>query len=231
MITLSRFAKRNAENNRWQTDFYQTQRAHGLQWKYVTAAKFIDEGAKVLDVGCGDGTFLKYLKDTKNCDCVGLDYSKEAVKLARAKGLEVFLFDVDAGCFPLAKNEFDYCTCIDVLEHILYPLHALEKIRDVSARAVIGYSNPCWYRYRLRFLLGTIPKGGPWREGVHLWFWNINDLNNLLKAAGWKPIKYEYLPGVPFVQRFSRCVAEKICRLMPSLFGYGIIVLCNRSGI
>jgi SAM-dependent methyltransferase len=86
-------------------------------------------GAKVLDVGCNDGTFMAMLRDKRQCNVTGVDLSETALEAARAKNLPVHLTDGETLPFPDAT--FDVVTLMEVIAHVLNPVKALEEIKRV----------------------------------------------------------------------------------------------------
>lgn len=86
-------------------------------------------GARVLDVGCNSGEFMKLLRDGKGCDVVGVDISTSALKLARKKKLQVY--NATAEKLPFPDASFDVVLLREVLVHIHEPVKALKEIRRV----------------------------------------------------------------------------------------------------
>jgi len=91
-------------------------------------------GERVLDLGCGEGHFLKALREA-GADPVGVEIAEAAVKRARTNvpGADVRLTEPD-GSLPLGHNEIDLIWCSEVLEHIPDVGHALLEMRRVLRR-------------------------------------------------------------------------------------------------
>lgn len=199
-----------------------------LRWGHLTAAKEIARGSTVLDVGCGNGVFLELLRESKDCHVTGVDVSELAIHLARQRGINAYVADVDGKPLPFRDNEFDYICAFDVLEHLYHPVKTLLEMRRVGNVLITICANPVWWRDRLKILTGRVPKGPAWRNGQHLYYWNYYDFLNLLKRCGWQPYAVFHRPGVPLIQRFSYKVAEKLANVRPNLFAYAYFVLCKR---
>ena len=60
-----------------------------MKKEFQIISDLIENNTRVLDVGCGDGTLMKYLKDKKNVDTRGLEISKDKVQICISKGLTV----------------------------------------------------------------------------------------------------------------------------------------------
>lgn len=89
----------------------------------------IRDGAKVLDIGCNNGEFLKLLKDKKECKVYGVDLSEIAVKEAVSKGLNVQIGSGENLPFP--DKTFDYVCLMEVIAHVLNPDKVISEIRRV----------------------------------------------------------------------------------------------------
>lgn len=99
------------------------------KWKeFDLYAKYLKEGFKIADIGCGNGRFLAYLKETlKQFSYTGVDNSKNLLLKAKDKHQETFI-EGDMLSLPLQNNEFDATVCIAALHHI--------PSRELRAKAV-----------------------------------------------------------------------------------------------
>lgn len=87
------------------------------KWEYANAVQFITDKSNVLDVGCGSGRFLKYLKTNKNCQCLGLEFNDKAIATAMADGIEVKKEFIEEHA-KQNQNTYDVVCAFQVLEHI-----------------------------------------------------------------------------------------------------------------
>lgn len=87
-------------------------------------------GKNILDIGCGDGTFGKVLKEKYGKKVYGVDLSKEALKIAKARGIDCQYCDVERG-LPYNDNIFDAVIAGEIIEHIYDTDYFLEEIRRV----------------------------------------------------------------------------------------------------
>src|SRR5688572_13137967 len=74
----------------------------------LVVAQMIEPGAKVLDVGCGDGELLRLLAETRAVDGRGIELSREGVNEGVAKGLAVVQGDADTDLSAYPDDAFDY---------------------------------------------------------------------------------------------------------------------------
>jgi len=117
---------------------------------------------KLLDVGCGSGYLAKLLKARVPGLVVhGVDISSVALDRARDHTDQVWLVDLDKTDLPVPSEQYDTVTCIEVLEHLYDPDHALREIARVLApggSTVVTVPNLAYWRYRLDLLRGRVPQ-------------------------------------------------------------------------
>ena len=91
-----------------------------------------------LDVGCGEGYVLKYLRNKlPYIRLYGMDLDKEALKLARAHNSDTPLYRGDVLNLPFADGSFDMVICLEVLEHLESPWLAVDELARVSSRELL----------------------------------------------------------------------------------------------
>jgi methionine biosynthesis protein MetW len=118
-------------------------------------------GKKLLDIGCGDGTYTLVLKDLlKTEETVGIEISPEAVGLAKEKGIKAYQLDIDEEKLPFEDASFDIIYCGEIIEHVFNPDRLLEEIRRTlkpGGRCIITTPNLAGWSNRLALLLGYQP--------------------------------------------------------------------------
>lgn len=120
------------------------------------------KGGRLLDIGCGDGSFSCVLKEAMGAEEVfGLDISPEAVKLAQEQGIRAIELDVDApGPYPFPSDYFDAIYCGEIIEHLFDPGHLLEEVYRLlkpEGVCVLTTPNLAGWPNRLALLLGFQP--------------------------------------------------------------------------
>ncbi|MDD5496474.1 MAG: methyltransferase domain-containing protein, partial [Candidatus Omnitrophica bacterium] len=91
---------------------------------YEKLCKHLAERARILDVGCGDGSFLRRAKD--NFECSGIEISGYLAGLAAGQR-DIKIFNGDFQLFDFKGNRYDGITLISILEHMSEPLQAVKK--------------------------------------------------------------------------------------------------------
>lgn len=159
--------------------------------------RFGKPGIRVADLGCGDARTLGDRFKGSGADYVGADVSRSAVESAGARGLDVRLID-DISATGLPSGEFDAVFVIEVLEHLLDPLAAVEEARRLlrpgGTLAVTCPNAALWTRRAELLLLGRTNAMGddlsrtePWRDPHIRWF-TLPTLEALLRQGGFQDV-------------------------------------------
>lgn len=121
--------------------------------------KLIGRNKKVLDIGCYEGTISKCIADNNN-EVYGIDISESAVKLAKEKGIDARVVDVEEEELPFSDGFFDVVAVAEVIEHIFDTDGFLEKIKRVIKKdgyLVLTTPNLASFGRRLLLLFGKNP--------------------------------------------------------------------------
>ena len=130
-----------------------------LHANYNHIVPLIENGAKVLDLGCGDGTLLKKLIDEKNVHGKGIEINQENVIQSLHKGLSVIQGDIDEGLEDFSDNEMDYVILNQTLQSTQNPDSVIKEMLRVGKNAVVSFPNFAYWRIRFYLLFkGKMPK-------------------------------------------------------------------------
>jgi len=117
-------------------------------------AAHIDAGAKVLDVGCGDGTLMAALRDERGCDARGLELDPHNVAQCVEQGLSAIQGDADTDLALYPNASFDYAILSQTLQTTKRPDQVLDELLRIGRRAFVSFPNFAHWRVRLALLTG-----------------------------------------------------------------------------
>lgn len=122
-------------------------------------ADLIPSGARVLDLGCGDGELLEYLVSQKQVRGRGVEISEEGVLACVRKGLSVRQGNLEEGLADYPTASMDVVVLSQTLPFLDNPTMVLQEMLRVGKSAIVSFSNWGYWRCRLELLLtGRIPK-------------------------------------------------------------------------
>ena len=163
----------------------------------------IRDKSTVLDIGCGDGGVLLYMKSQKDFKAIGADISKICLNFLSTKEINTISFDVNNFKDIRTLPEVDHVMLLEVLEHMPNPEKFLKLVMKKAKKSVfISFPNSGFISYRLRFLFGAFPVQWTLHPGEHLRFWTYKDLKWWLKELELKENSTIYTyEGVPFFNK------------------------------
>ena len=164
----------------------------GLQDRrdYLMIAEIVEPGSRVLDLGCGGGELLAWLREYKNVDARGVEIDGEKVQTAIARGVSVFQGDIDDGLADFPEGAFDFVILSQTLQEMRYPLDILKKMLRVGERVIVSFPNFGHYTVRLAHLLsGRAPRTElfpyDWYNSPNLHFLTVDDFIQLCRDQQW----------------------------------------------
>ncbi len=126
--------------------------------EYKIISDLIEKDAKVLDVGCDDGTLMEFLKKNKNVNIRGIEISKEKVQTCIAKGLTVIEGNAEFDLKQFPNDSFDYVVLGQTLQAFINPEIVIKELLRVGNRAIVTIPNFGHWKVRLNLLFkGTMP--------------------------------------------------------------------------
>jgi methionine biosynthesis protein MetW len=156
--------------------------------------------ARVLDIGCGDGTLMAALRDRHGCDVRGMELDPHNVAECVAKGLPVIQGDADTDLAFYPDDSFDYAILSQTLQTTHRPDKVLDELLRIGRRAFVSFPNFAHWRVRLSLLWGgrmpvtrLLPVA--WYETPNIHHTSITDFRALVALKGARVEQAWFLRG------------------------------------
>jgi methionine biosynthesis protein MetW len=162
--------------------------------EFKVIADLIEKNTRVLDVGCGDGVLIEFLKDNKNIDIRGLEISKNKAQKCIEKGLTVIEGNAEFDLKQFPDKSFDYVVLSQTLQAFLNPELVINELLRVGKKAIVTIPNFGYWKVRLHLLLkGTMPVTealpDQWYDTPNLHMCTIKDFVYFVKSRDIKIFK------------------------------------------
>ena len=124
---------------------------------FETIAQWIPSGAKVLDLGCGDGSLLRYLKDTRGAKAYGVEIADEKILASIQNGVNVIQTDLESGLSGFESHSFDFVVLSQTLQAMKNTEAIVREMLRVGRQAIVTFPNFGYWRHRLQVIGGHMP--------------------------------------------------------------------------
>ena len=154
-----------------------------MKQEFKIISGFIEKNTRVLDVGCGDGTLMEYLKNNKQIDVRGIEISKNNAQKCVGKGLAVIEGNAEKDLTQFPDGSFDFVILSQTLQAFLNPETVIKQLLRIGKKAIVTIPNFGFWKVRLHLLIkGTMPitKNLPdeWHTTPNLHMCTIKDFYN-----------------------------------------------------
>jgi methionine biosynthesis protein MetW len=120
-------------------------------------AQMVPHGARVLDLGCGDGALLAHLHATRGCTGYGVEIDDTNVHACVQRGVNVIQLNLDEGLAMFQEQSFDVVLQIDTLQHLRNAEVMLRETVRVGKLGIVAFPNFAHWPNRLQVLQGQMP--------------------------------------------------------------------------
>jgi methionine biosynthesis protein MetW len=161
----------------------------GLRADLAAIAELVPAGARVLDVGCGDGRLLEHLERVRGVEGRGLELSIAGVNACVARGLPVVQGDADRDLAFYPDDAFDLAILSDTIQATQNPRAVLTHLLRIAPRAAVSFPNFGHWRVRWSLVArGRMPVSdalpASWWETRNIHLCTSNDFLDLAEACG-----------------------------------------------
>ena len=190
-------------------------------------AEMVAPGARVLDIGCGDGTLLRLLAERRSVEGRGIEISQAGVNSCVAQGLSVIQGDADTDLVYYPNLAFDYAILSQTIQATYSPRHVLEQLLRIGKRAVVSFPNFGHWRVRGQLLFGgqmplTDNLPDHWYDTPNIHLCTIKDFRGLCKDVGAR------VERAVALNAYGRKLGVSMPAFAQNLFGEQAVFLLSR---
>lgn len=124
---------------------------------FAAIAAWIPQGASVLDLGCGDGSLLRYLKDTRRARGYGVEISDANIVACIRNGVNVIQGNLESGLSGFETSAFDYVILSQTLQATRHTEALMKEILRVGREGIVSFPNFGYWKNRLNVVRGHMP--------------------------------------------------------------------------
>ena len=188
---------------------------------YAIISEIVEPKSLVLDLGCGEGELLAWLRDKKEIRARGVEISPAKVQKAIARGVSAYQSDIEDAIAGYQDQAFDYVILSQTLQEIRSPLEVLQGMLRVGRRCIVAFPNFGHWRVRWSHMVsGRAPQTElfphSWYNSPNIHFLTVEDFETLSQQEGWRIEKRIFLSG------------QRAVKLRPNLFAETAVYLFSR---
>ncbi len=193
---------------------------------HLAIDKWIAQNSRVLDLGCGDGSLLKHLSNSKQVHAYGLEISAEYIQACIEKGINVIEQDLDKGLENFKSDSFDTVIMSYTLQTMHYPDKVLRDMLRIGKEGIVTFPNFGHWNARLHLLFkGRMPVSTrlpyQWYNTPNIHFCTFRDFEKLCNE-----MKFNIVDHLVVSENTSSQILQK---WKPNLFGETGIYRITRS--
>jgi methionine biosynthesis protein MetW len=180
---------------------------------YAIIGALVEPETCVLDLGCGEGELLAWLKENKRVDGRGVELTGARVQKAIARGVSVYQGDLEAALDDYPDQVFDYVILTQTLQETRNPLRVLRGMLRIGRRVIVAFPNFGHWKVRMVHLWeGRAPKTPlfphDWYDSPNIHFLTVLDFEGLARKEGWCVERRIFLTGYRQVKLLPNLMAE-----------------------
>jgi methionine biosynthesis protein MetW len=155
---------------------------------FLAIAQWIRRDARVLDLGCGDGSLLRYLKEARGVSGYGIEIDDAKLLACVKNGVNVLQIDLESGLSDFESGSFDYVILSQTLQAVRHTERIMRDMLRVGREVIVTFPNFGYWRHRLQVLGGHMPVSGElpyeWYDTPNIHLFTIGDFEDFCAAHG-----------------------------------------------
>ncbi len=179
--------------------------------EFAAIAQWVTPGSRVLDLGCGDGKLLRYLKEERNARGYGIEICDANLVTCIKNGVNVIQMDLESGLSGFEAQSFDFVILSQTLQAMKNIEQLVNEMLRVGKQCIVTLPNFGYWRHRLQILAGNMPVS---EDLPYQWF----DTPNIHLSTF---DDFEVFCREHNVVILERCAMhnERVVSFLPNLFG------------
>jgi len=178
---------------------------------FAAIAAWIPKGASVLDLGCGDGSLLRYLKETRAVRGYGVEINDRDIVSCIANGVNVIQNDLESGLSDFESGSFDFVMLSQTLQATRHTEPLIREMLRVGREGIVSFPNFGYWKSRLNVLLGNMPVSSElpyqWYDTPNVHLCTLDDFEAFCRDYNVAVLERRVMTG------------ESEVRLLPNLLG------------
>ncbi|MEO7727615.1 MAG: methionine biosynthesis protein MetW [Burkholderiales bacterium] len=155
---------------------------------FAAIANWIKPGARVLDLGCGDGTLLRFLAEQRDTIGYGVEIDDDGLYACARNGVNVIQGDMERGLSAFADDSFDYVILSQTLQAVRSSERVVDEMLRVGREGIVTFPNFGYWRNRLQVIGGNMPMSAnlpyAWFDTPNIHLCTITDFEHFCRDHG-----------------------------------------------
>jgi len=165
-----------------------THRGDARRREFELIAAMIPQNARVLDLGCGGGELLSYLREKRHTAGMGVDIDIGHLIRCVDDGHDMLQINMDDGLWMIPDNSYDCAILSQTIQVIRRPLPVLREMLRIAPEAIVSFPNFANWTHRVQLACGRMPKGGAlpfeWHDTPNIHLFTLLDFKDLCRREG-----------------------------------------------
>ena len=180
---------------------------------FAAIARWVTPGARVLDLGCGDGALLRYLWEARQAPGYGVEIDDAEVVACVRNDVNVLQMNLEDGLSVFRDGSFDYVLLSETLQTIHRTEQLMREMLRVGREVIVSFPNFGHWHVRWAHLVsGRSPQTElfpyEWYDSPNIHFLTVIDFETLARKQGWRIERSIFLAGGREVSAFPNLMAE-----------------------
>lgn len=179
---------------------------------FAAIAAWIPEGSAVLDLGCGDGSLLRYLRETRRVVGYGVEISDANVATCIANGVNVIQNDLESGLADFEDDAFDFVILSQTLQATKHTEALMKEILRVGREGIVSFPNFGFWKNRLQVLQGNMPISDDmpyqWYDTPNVHLCTFSDFENLCNTHSVRILERQVMTAGKRVMVFANLLGS-----------------------